>query len=333
MKTRTKTKLALATASLIIGMTSGLSNAAEPLITGKVDCIAPAGPGGGWDFTCRSIGRLLNNFSHGDLTVQTLNMPGAGGGVGFAHMITKRSHDPKVLAAASTATTARLAQNQFPGMSSDMVRWVGAIGTDPGIIAVSKDSDIDSLATLITRLKNDPSSLTFAGASAIGGWDHLKILMTAHSAGLSDLKQIKYLSYNNGGSAVTQVVGGHIDVLVGVASSTKGFIESGDLKPLAVLGHDRLSPPLDSIPTSFELGLDVEASNWRGFYMPKEVPEEAYQWWVNNLKAASQTDEWKQTMVQNGLEPFSLFGEDFDQFVNKQVGSLATISKEIGIIK
>ncbi len=97
--------------------------------------------------------------------------------------------------------------------------------------------------------------------------------------------------------------------------------------------HDRLSPPLDSIPTSFELGLDVEASNWRGFYMPKEVPEEAYQWWVNNLKAASQTDEWKQTMVQNGLEPFSLFGEDFDQFVNKQVGSLATISKEIGIIK
>lgn len=333
MKIKIKTKLAIGTASLIIGLTSTLGIAAEPLITGKVDCIAPAGPGGGWDFTCRSIGRLLNNFSNGDITVQTLNMPGAGGGVGFAHMITKRRNDSKVLAAASTATTARLAQNQFPGMNSDMVRWVGAIGTDPGIIAVNKESEIDSLATLIKKLKKDSSSVTFAGASAIGGWDHLKILMTAHSAGVSDLKRIKYLSYNNGGTAVTQVVGGHIDVLVGVASSSKGFIESGDLRPLAVLGHSHLSPPLDNIPTSFELGLDVEASNWRGFYMPKEVSEEEYQWWVNNLKAASQTSEWKRTMVQNGLEPFSLFGDEFDQFVNKQVESLADISKEIGIIK
>ncbi|SEA99141.1 Bug family tripartite tricarboxylate transporter substrate binding protein [Marinobacterium iners] len=328
-----KTKLAVATTSLLIGLTSTPVMAADPLIAGKVDCIAPAGPGGGWDFTCRSIGRLLNSFTNGEITVQTLNMPGAGGGVGFAHVITKRSDDAKVLAAASTATTARLAQNQFPGMKSDMVRWIGAIGTDPGIIAVNQTSEIDSLETLISKLKQDPSSVTFAGASAIGGWDHLKILMTAHAAGVSDLKRIKYLSYNNGGTAVTQVVGGHIDVLVGVASSSKGFIESGDLKPLAVLGRDHLSPPLDKIPTSYELGVDVEASNWRGFYMPKNVSEKEYQWWVDTLKAASQTDEWKEAMVQNGLEPFSLFGEEFDQFVNQQVNSLNLISKDIGIIK
>lgn len=328
-----KTKLTVAITSLLIGLITPPVMAADPIISGKVDCIAPAGPGGGWDFTCRSIGRLLNDFTNGEITVQTLNMPGAGGGVGFAHVITKRSHDAKTLAAASTATTARLAQNQFPGMNSDMVRWVGAIGTDPGIIAVNKDSEIDSLTTLIDKLKQNPSSLTFAGASAIGGWDHLKILMTAHAAGITDLKRIKYLSYNNGGTAVTQVVGGHIDVLVGVASSTKGFIESGDLKPLAVLGRDHLSAPLDQIPTSHELGLDVDASNWRGFYMPKEVSEEEYQWWVNTLKAASETDEWKKTMVQNGLEPFSLFGQEFDQFVNDQVKSLREISTEIGMIK
>jgi len=328
-----KTKLAIATTSLLIGLSSTPIMASDVKVEGKVDCIAPAGPGGGWDFTCRSIGRLLNNFTKGEITVQTLNMPGAGGGVGFAHVITKRSDDAKVLAAASTATTARLAQNQFPGMNSDMVRWVGAIGTDPGIIAVNQTSDIDSLETLINKLKQDPSSVTFAGASAIGGWDHLKILMTAHAAGVSDLKRIKYLSYNNGGTAVTQVVGGHIDVLVGVASSSKGFIESGDLKPLAVLGREHLSAPLDKIPTSYELGIDVEASNWRGFYMPKDVSEEEYQWWVNTLKTASQTPEWKEVMVQNGLEPFSLFGNDFEQFVNKQVDSLNLISKEIGIIK
>lgn len=325
--------LATAASALLIGFGTVNAQASDELIAGKVDCIAPAGPGGGWDFTCRSLGRLLDDYTHGDIVVQTINMPGAGGGVGFAHVITKRAKDPKVIAAASTATTARLAQNQFPGMNPEMVRWVGAIGTDPGIIAVNKDSSIESLPALIERLKQDPASVTFAGASAIGGWDHLKILMTAHAAGVKDIARIKYLSYNNGGSAVTQVVGGHIDALVGVASSSKGFIESGDLKPLAVLGSDHLSAPLDTIPTSHELGIDIDASNWRGFYMPKNVSDAEYQWWVDTLRSASQTDAWKQAMQQNGLEPFNLFGDDFDQFVIKQVRSLNDISKEIGIIK
>ena len=321
---------ATAASALLIGFGTVTAHASDAAIAGKVDCIAPAGPGGGWDFTCRSLGRLLDDYTQGGVVVQTINMPGAGGGVGFAHVITKRAKDPKVIAA---ATTARLAQNQFPGMNADMVRWVGAIGTDPGIIAVNKDSSIDSLPALIERLKQDPASVTFAGASAIGGWDHLKILMTAHAAGVKDIAKIKYLSYNNGGSAVTQVVGGHIDALVGVASSSKGFIESGDLKPLAVLGRDHLSAPLDTIPTSHELGIDVDASNWRGFYMPKNVSDAEYQWWVDTLRSASQTESWKLAMQQNGLEPFNLFGDDFDQFVIKQVRSLNDISKEIGIIK
>jgi len=333
MTVTTTTRHITAAFTLLLGLSSVPATAETADISGKVDCIAPAGPGGGWDFTCRSIGKLLASQSNGNISVQTLNMPGAGGGVGFAHVITKRARDPKVLAAASTATTARLAQNQFPGMTMDMVRWVGATGTDPGIIAVSRDSDIDSLQELIDRLKQDPGSITFAGASAIGGWDHLKILMTAHQAGIKNLKQIKYLSYNNGGSAVIQVMGGHIDALVGVASSSKGFIESGDLKPLAVLGREHLSPPLDTIPTSFELGIDVNASNWRGFYMPGNVSDEQYQWWVDTLRDASQTPEWQDTMKQNGLEPFSLFGDEFRQFVKAQIQTLNAISKEIGMIK
>ncbi|GGO75957.1 tricarboxylic transport membrane protein [Marinobacterium nitratireducens] len=329
---RVKTSLALVATCASLGFLSERVVAQAP-VSGKVDCIAPAGPGGGWDFTCRSIGRLLDRYSDNEIVVQTINMPGAGGGVGYAHLITKRAADPKVIAAASTATTARLAQNQFPGMTADMVRWVGAIGADPGVIAVAKDSGIGSLDDLIARLKSDPASVTFAGASAIGGWDHLKILMVAHAAGIQNLNQIKYLSYNNGGAAVTQVVGGHIDVLVGVASSSKGFIESGDLRALAVLGNERLTPPLDQIPTSLEQGLEVEASNWRGFYMSKDVSDAEYGWWVDTLEKASHTEAWQQVMRQSGLEPFSVFGTDFDRFVKRQVDTLNTISRDIGLIK
>ena len=328
-----KFKLITAVTALLLAGNATQVVANDDRITGRVDCIAPAGPGGGWDFTCRSLGRLLHDVTNGKITVQTLNMPGAGGGVGFAHMITKRAKDPKVIAAASTATTARLAQNEFPGMNSGMVRWVGAIGTDPGVIVVNKNSKIKSLEMLVDMLKEDPKSVTFAGASAIGGWDHLKILMVAHAAGVKDLLKIKYLSYNNGGTAVTQVVGGHIDVLVGVASSAKGFLESGDLVPLVVLGPDSLSAPLDYIPTSKELGYDLDASNWRGFYMAKDVSEEDYQWWVSTLREASKTEAWATAMKQSGLEKFDLFGPEFEDFVNTQIETLSIISKEIGMLQ
>jgi putative tricarboxylic transport membrane protein len=331
MLSRTR-KSAYAIAALTV-MLSGAATAQDADITGTVDCIAPAGPGGGWDFTCRSLGQIIGGATDHQVNVQTKNMPGAGGGVGFAHIITKRGDDPKVIAAASTATTARLAQGQFPGMTADMVRWVGAIGADPGIIAVKKDSPYTSLDQLLAALKEDPASVTFAGASAVGGWDHLKILMTAHEAGVKNLNKIKYLSYNNGGSAVTQVIGGHIDALVGVVSSSQGFIESGDLRPLAVLNDKRLAPPLDEIPTSTELGLDVEASNWRGFYMPKGVSDAEYEWWVSTLRQASETDEWRKIMKQNGLVPFERYGKDFDTFVNDQVAKLNQVSREVGLIQ
>ncbi|MCP1362326.1 tripartite tricarboxylate transporter substrate binding protein, partial [Halomonas sp. BBD45] len=53
-------------------------------LNGKVDCIAPSDPGGGWDFTCRSVGRILQELDMVPQAVQTINMPGATGGVAYA---------------------------------------------------------------------------------------------------------------------------------------------------------------------------------------------------------------------------------------------------------
>ena len=92
-----------------IGLSATLAMAWQP--SGKVDCIAPANPGGGWDFTCRSVGNVLEELNLVPAAVQTTNMAGAGGGVAFAHVISKRSSDDQLLFAASTATTTRLAQD------------------------------------------------------------------------------------------------------------------------------------------------------------------------------------------------------------------------------
>jgi hypothetical protein len=81
------------------------------------------------------------------------------------------------MVAASSATTTRLAQNAFGGMTADQVRFVGAIGADPGVIVVAADSPFQTLGDMVAAIKADPGSVAFAGGSAAGGFDHLKVLM------------------------------------------------------------------------------------------------------------------------------------------------------------
>lgn len=301
--------------------------------SGRVECIAPADPGGGWDFTCRSVGNVLEDLGMVSGSVQTTNMAGAGGGVAFAHTISKRNADDKLLVAASTATTTRLAQQQFPGMNAGMVKWVGALGADYGIIAVSQDSDYENLNDLMDAVKADPRSVKFAGGSANGGWDHLKVLIAAKAAGAGSLPSIPYLSYNNGGEAMTQVIGGHVDAFTGDISEATGFIDSGDLRVLAVLAEERLPGKFNNIPTAREQGVDALGPNWRGFYMPADADPEAQAYWVNAIDELYASDEWKAVMQRNGLIPFHPPADQFEAFVTQQVDDIETLSREIGLLQ
>ncbi|MEH6473976.1 MAG: tripartite tricarboxylate transporter substrate-binding protein, partial [Halopseudomonas sp.] len=120
------------------------------------ECIAGANPGGGWDFTCRQIGKILHDIGAVDNPVRVTNMPGGGGGLAYSHVVTERSDDADLIVAASSATTTRLAQNAFAGMTADQVRFVGAIGIDPGVLAVAADSPYQSLGELVEAIKADP---------------------------------------------------------------------------------------------------------------------------------------------------------------------------------
>ncbi|AEF55085.1 Bug family tripartite tricarboxylate transporter substrate binding protein [Marinomonas posidonica] len=309
----------------------GQAHAYEP--ARSAECIAPANPGGGWDFTCRSVGKVLVDQDYIKGNVQTVNMSGAGGGVAFAHTVSKRAKDDNLIVAASTATTTRLAQGQFPGMNSDQVKWVGTLGADYGIIAVGKDSKYTSLSQLIAALKQDPTSVKFAGGSASGGWDHLKVLITAQKAQVENLPKIRYLAFSGGSEALVQVVGGHVDAFTGDVSEVKGFMDSGDLRVLAVLSEQRLPAPFNKIPTAMEQGIDSVAPNWRGFYVPGKASQESYDWWVDTMNELYTTQEWKDIMTKNGLMPFHKSGAEFTQFVKNQTLDIQILSKDIGLIR
>ncbi|WP_171904415.1 tripartite tricarboxylate transporter substrate-binding protein [Afifella marina] len=317
--------LAFATATL-----SDRASAFEPSST---ECIAPANPGGGWDFTCRQVGKTMQDLGFIPGTMKVTNLAGGSGGVAFAEVVNKRNDDNNLIVAASSATSSRLAQGAYPGGDMGQVRWLASVGADYGIIAVAKDSKFNTLPELFDAIKADPSSIAVSGGSAVGGWDHLKVLIAAKRAGIDKLRQIKYVAFEGGGEAVTQLLAGSVQAFSGDASEAKGFVDSGDIKVLAVLAPERLPGDFSKFPTAKEQGIDAVGANWRGFYAPGGMSDEAYDWWVETIGKTYKSDEWKKTMASNGLAPLDLQGEDFEKFVAESVAEIKELSQEIGIIK
>ena len=296
------------------------------------ECIAPANPGGGWDFTCRQIGKIMHDIGAVDKPIQVTNMAGGGGGLAFASVVNERNDDADLIVAASSATSTRLAQNAYAGMTADQVRFVGAIGADPGVIVVAADSPYKTLGDMVDAIKAEPGSVAFAGGSAAGGFDHLKVLMILQRAGFDDIKSVKYIGVDGGADAITQTIGGFTQGMTGDMSEIVGFLESGEVRAIAVLTEERV-PGFEDIPTAKEQGFDVVAVNWRGLYIPKGVSDETFDEWAGRLQQVADSDEWKEAMAANGLAPFTKVGGDFQSYVDQVVGEVRQLSKDIGVIQ
>ena len=325
-------RLALAAAALALAGLTAPAQAADFTPTNP-ECIAPANPGGGWDFTCRQVGKTMQDLGLIKQTMQVTNLAGGGGGVAFAEVVNKRDSDNNLIVAASSATATRLAQGAYPGNDMSQVRWLASIGADYGVIAVAKDSPYKDLKSLLDEVKADPSKISFAGGSAVGGWDHLKVLIAAKADGINDVRKVKYIAFNGGGEAITQLLAGSVQAFTGDLSETKGFIKSGDVRVLAVLAPKRLGGEFADLPTAKEQGIDAIGANWRGFYAPGKMSDAAYDFWVKQIADVYASPEWKKVMEANGLAPLDLQGADFQKFVSESVAQIQGISKEIGIIK
>ena len=316
--------------AVAIVFTSTSALAFEP---GSTECIAPSGAGGGWDMTCRLVGKTLQDLKLIPGTMQVINKAGGGGGAAYAEVINKRNTDNNLIVAASSATSTRLGQNAYPGNTMDQVKWLAAVGADYGIVAVAADSPYNTLPQLMAKVKADPSAISFGGGSAAGGWDHLKVLIAARKAGISNMRSVKYVTFDGGGEAVTQLMGGKIQAFTGDLSEAKGFVDAGKIKVLAVLAPERLSGDFAKFPTAKEQGIDVVGANWRGFYVPGGMSQDAYNFWVKAVGTVYDSAEWKATMAKNGMAPLNLRGDAFQKYVKESVNEINALSKEIGIVK
>ena len=96
-----------------LAVRTALAASAQGFTPENSECIAPANPGGGWDFTCRQVGKSLQDLGLLGSTMQVTNLAGGGGGVAFAEVVNKRNESNDLIVAASSATATRLAQGAY----------------------------------------------------------------------------------------------------------------------------------------------------------------------------------------------------------------------------
>lgn len=303
-----------------------------PERTLTTECIAPAAAGGGWDLTCRLVGNILGQLDLAEGVVRTTNMPGAGGGVAFAHTVAQRQGDARLLVAASPATTLRLAQGQYGPLSGTDVRWVGGLGAEYGIVAVAADAPWQTLRELLDAWQAGPRSIVVSGGSTVAGQDHMKILLLGREAGI-DPREIRYVPFDGGGEAVTALLGGFVQVFSGEASEVEAHLEAGSLRVLGVLAPERVAGLLGDVPTAIESGYDVTWITWRGFYVPGGVSDAEYDGWVARLDSIAGSPDWVVARERARLRPWVRTGADFEAFVHTQIAEFESMAREIGLIR
>jgi putative tricarboxylic transport membrane protein len=258
-------------------------------------------------------------------------MAGGVGAVAFAMVAAERPADEDLIVATSTVGVTQMAQGRYPAPLETM-RYLAMLGADVGIIAVDNDSPIQTLAELTAAMAADPSSLVTAGSSGAGGWDHIRLLMVADATGTEDLSAIRWVQFDGGTDAVTQMMGGQIDVVSTDLGEIAGFVESGDIRVLAALSDEPV-PAFPDLPTAISQGVNVTGYNWRGLYTGGEVSDEAYAAWVERLETLYNSENWQTAATESGLIPIWRGGAEFEEFVRSEAQVMEDISREIGVIQ
>jgi putative tricarboxylic transport membrane protein len=298
---------------------------------GNLDFIAPGGAGGGWDLTIRTTAKVLADTGLVTNPMPITNKPGAGGGVTLAHLQTLDGNDDTIVVYSPPLILINL--NGSSEFSYKNTTPLARLIADYGAFVVPQDSKYTSINQIMEALKEDPKSVKIGGNSSAGSMDHIQFLMMAKAAGVENLKEIDYISFQDGG-ATAQILGGHVDLLSTGLGDVEALVASGDLKVLAHTADHRVGEGvLAEIPTCIEEGIDGTFVNWRGIFGPPNMPDYAVKYWSDKLGEMVKTDEWDAACTKNGWDKLYLNSEDFSKFLDEVNAEYEGILKDIGMIE
>jgi putative tricarboxylic transport membrane protein len=295
--------------------------------TKTLQIMAPAGAGGGWDTTARSMqkalqdGSLLNGQS-----AEVRNVTGAAGTIGLAELVTQHEKDAHQLMITGLVMIGGVVTNKSP-VDLSKTTPIATLTAESEIIVVRKDSKYTSLKQLVDDVKANPTSVKWGGGSA-GGTDQILVGLLAKAAG-ADAKAVakQYVAYSGGGETKAGLLSGDVSVGVAGTSEFADLIKAGTVRALAVSS----AKAEDGVPSIKESGYDLELLNWRGIVAAPGISEGERKAIVGLIDKLHSSPAWQKTLTDKKWQDFYKSGDAAKAYFDSEAVRIKAVLNEIGL--
>lgn len=304
-------RLILALAALLFASAAG----AQTFPSKSVTIVVPFPPGGGTDALARMMQPTLGTLWKQPIIIE--NKPGAAGAIGGEYVAGAKPDGYTLLMSSTAGITAKNVDKFAP---------ITLVSASPYVVVVNAKVPVSNIRELVDYAKKNSGKLTF-GSSGTGAASHLAAELFKSMAGVEML----HVPYKGTGQAVTDLVGGQIDVMFSPAETVMQHVQAGRLKALAVTSEKRFAA-LPTLPTVSEAGVPgYEAVGWFGLFAPVATPKDVVSKLSNDAGLVLSDAEVKQKMLAAGAEPSPMTPEQFGKFVRAEMDKWTRLMKERGI--
>jgi tripartite-type tricarboxylate transporter receptor subunit TctC len=308
----------IAAAIAVTAFGAGAALAAFP--DKPIRLIVPFAPGGGTDAIARSLGVGMSPVLGQPVIVD--NKPGAGTIIGD-DFVAKSPPDGYTLVVATFARAVNPSlMPKLPFDTETAFAPVVLLARGPNVLLVRADSPFKSVKDVLTAARAKPGRLTYASQG--NG-------TSAHLAGemLDNLGKVQmtHIPYKGAGPALTDLLGGQVDLMFATAAAAAPQIAGGKLRALAVTSPQR-SPALKDVPAVAETVPGYSVESWYGLFAPAGTPAAVIAQLNAAVKKAMQTPEFRKKIEPEGLTISGGSPEELDTFVRGEETRWRKIVKE-----
>jgi tripartite-type tricarboxylate transporter receptor subunit TctC len=289
----------------------------------SVRVVVPYVAGGPMDFIGRQLGQKLQ-LSMGQSFILD-NRPGAGGAIG-TDLVAKSPADGYTILNTSSS------HSSLPVVSSSLTydpikdfQPITQIASSVGfIVAVRSDLPAQNFMEFVNDAKANPGKYNY-GSGGVGNVMQFAAEFLNTSAGM----KTQHVPFKGVGQAITELVAGRIDYVLGPATSVLPFIKSGRVKALAITSKKRWSE-LPDIPTVDEAGLkDFQYKPFYGYWYPAGVPKEIVNKMRNEIVKVLELPETKKAFFDQGFEVVGSTPEEFAKVITNEIELNKRLAKTI----
>ena len=318
---------ALALTTAACGSTSEQTgtDTAEAVSLSKLQIIAPAAPGGGWDSTSRAAQAVLEQEGLVD-SAQVTNIAGAGGTIGLARLADSDGEGGTLMTMGLVMVGA--IETNASAATLDDVTPIARLTSEQEALVVPADSPFQTMEEFVEAWKKDPGALAIAGGSA-GGTDQIFAGLLAQAAGI-DPKKVNYVAFSGGGEALAAILGGKVAAGISGVSEFVDQVSAGKMRALVVSGAE----PVEGFdaPTAQASGLDVELENWRGFVAPAGISDADKQALTDAVEKMAASQAWKDQMDKNGWDDAYQPADEFAAYLAEEKTRISAVLADLGLV-